>query len=84
MNQEVAQPNAKVVQPEAETSIESHLSAIQSSINGMKNILFHNNSIFNSESTKEVEGKAEVGIRTQVVASTGRLFLTNVPRCVLL
>jgi hypothetical protein len=38
-------------------NIESRLTALESSINEIKNLLFQSNHIFNSQSIKEVEGK---------------------------
>ena len=53
----VAQLISKVAQPEAETNLESRLSTLESSINEIKNLLFQNNLIFNSQSTKSAKIK---------------------------
>jgi hypothetical protein len=55
---EVAQPNAKVVQPETENDIESRLKALESNIVDIKQLIFQNNSIFNSQSAGEAEKRA--------------------------
>ena len=80
----VLKPEQKVLKPMLENSSESRLSTLESSSNEIKNLLFENNRIFTPNQQKKSKEKAEVGIRTRVVASTGRLLLTNAPRFALL
>ena len=52
---EVAQPNAKVVQPVAENDVESRLSALESLIDEIKELIFQNNLIYSLKSSKEFQ-----------------------------
>ena len=67
----VLKPSEEVLKSQAETSIESRLSAIESQIEELKQLIFKNNSISQPNQQKKSKEKAEVGIRTRVVASTG-------------
>ena len=49
----VLQYDKKVVKPHHENDVESRLTCLESSINEIKNLLFQNNYISNSQSTKE-------------------------------
>jgi hypothetical protein len=71
LKQEVAQPNAKVVQPTSENNIEFHLSTLESSISDIKELLFQNLNNLTSNHQTTSKSRAEGGIRTRVVASTG-------------
>ena len=58
LKQEVAQPNAKVVQPEAETGIENRFSKLESNIEGIKQLLFENFNILTPNQQKKSKEKA--------------------------
>ena len=60
------------IQPKTETNIESRLSTPESNIEETKELLFQNLSILTPNHQKKSIEKAEGGIRTRVVASTGR------------
>ena len=54
----VSQRDEKVVKLYHENDVESRLSALESNIEDIKQLLFENNSWFNPQSTKEVENEA--------------------------
>ena len=54
---EETEDKGKVVKQSLETNLESRLSALESSIKEIKNLLFQNESILNSQSTKQAKEK---------------------------
>ncbi len=52
LKQEVAQPNEKVVQPTKETNLKSRLTAIESSIEELKKLIFSNSELIEVKSPK--------------------------------
>ena len=77
LKQEVAQLISKVTQPETETSFEYRLTTLESSIKE-KNFFFKITTFLTPNQQKKAPEKAEVGIRTRVVASTGLLFFSSI------
>ncbi len=63
LNQEVAQPNAKVVQPHHENDIESRISALESSIEGLKTLIFKNGELINDQSPKKQWARGDSNAR---------------------
>ena len=61
----------KVVKQSLETNLESRLCTLESKIEELKQLIFQNNAISQPNQQNKRKEKAEVGIRTRVVASTG-------------